>query len=63
MLSPLPLVNELGMLDPVDRYTVVVTLECVELLPLAITTAITPPAIAPPMIGSSRLIRLMIGFS
>jgi hypothetical protein len=66
MLRPVPLLNEVGSADVLDELeldciTVVVT-ERVLVLPLAITSAMTPPAMAPPMMGSHRLRLLMIWF-
>jgi hypothetical protein len=41
--------------EPAGCTTVVVVTECVVELPPAITSAITPPATAPPMSGSISL--------
>jgi hypothetical protein len=56
MLIPFPLLNDVGCADVLELpccTTVVVTERVVE-LELAMTSAITPPATAPPTIGSTR---------
>jgi hypothetical protein len=62
ILIPVPLLNDVGNADVLELpccTTVVVTERVVE-LELAMTSAITPPAMAPPMMGIHRLTRLMV---
>jgi hypothetical protein len=61
MLKPVPDLNEVGKLEFVlPCWTTVVVTVFVVVLELAITSAITPPAMAPPMIGTHRLTLRMV---
>jgi hypothetical protein len=63
MLNPLfDELSEVGTELPVAGWMTVVVVEW-EVLPLAITSAITPPATAPPMTGMMRPMDLMFGYS
>ena len=60
MLIPVPLLKAVGTARVLDCTTVVVTLRVELPWPLAMTSAITPPATAPPMMGIHRLSLRMV---